>query len=958
MRKIILRSLLILLSVIMICVILLLSPAGLKLGVWLGQKFIPEKISYQTISGSLIGPIHITGFRYHDNGQEITIKSLSFNWQLSALLKRRLVIDELKAEHVIIRLPDSPITPKTLLEKIQFVKAHINNLKMLMKIRIHKIDLTDVQIYKPQQHLILRVNKLKLAKNNIVGDAQTGDVKLQFVGKVAHKQFLLQINHDRLQGGSLNADLKISWLAEPTWQINLQAAHINLTKISENLPKDFNATIQSQGSLLPKNWQFKAQANIQTDQTTFKIAVSHEQQWDTGAISAKLSLLKSDYSFIHSLTASLTGSLAKHNLQIQSDINNAKFSLNLTGQYVNNAWQGSINSLELPTKHYQNWQLAQKSVIKIQGGNWQIQPICMNSSSRQQICLTATAKNYQWNSQITASKIDAKLLSERFFPEATLNSEVNAKINLAGNGLQLQQGKATINLSAGNVRYLIGNNTYDNSFLNSEFALQYQEKAGLKSQFRLNLTNQDYSDIHINFEKSNKISGTVRTHLNDIKLLTAFIPNVAVMQGKINSDMTLGGTLKNPILKGKINLLGGEARIPILNLILTNINFDVAAEDSKINYTAHATSGGAPITISGQTDLRRNYFSALKVTGNSVLISDTPEYKIYASPNVTIDLNGKNISLIGDVTIPKATITLHDFRNVVTLPTDEMTFIGKQRIVEKSPWNVTINLNTIVGDDVTLDTMGIKGKLTGRGQLTQQPKQTLLATGRVTFSEGVYNAFGQTLKISKKSYMQYNHNQLVNPTFSLRASKKVSIASGSKFQSFSNNMIKVGVLVRGTFLKPTVSLFSSQGDLTQSEILSVLLTGTLPSPNAKGDFSLTSGLLRAIQFGTDGLGGTSDLINDLRSNLGFNELGLESETSLDAIGNPLGNQTNFVVGRHLTKNLYIRYSRGIYGPGLSLENKIQLRYLLNKNWALQLDTNQLGNGTGTGGDILYTIEKK
>ena len=197
----------------------------------------------------------------------------------------------------------------------------------------------------------------------------------------------------------------------------------------------------------------------------------------------------------------------------------------------------------------------------------------------------------------------------------------------------------------------------------------------------------------------------------------------------------------------------------------------------------------------------------------------------------------------------------------------------------------------------------------------------------------------------------------------MEATRKVTASAGSQIQAFASEKIIVGMNIHGPLNNPDINLFSSSGNLSQSDILSYILTGAssnngslfgAQNTNARGSLSYTSNILDAVKLGASGVGGTESLLQKIQSGLGFSELGIESDTTMDAIGNPLGNQTNFVIGRHLTKNLYLRYTRGIYGPGLAQENLITLRYLFRHNWAIQLESSEFSNTAVWGADILYT----
>ena len=123
--------------------------------------------------------------------------------------------------------------------------------------------------------------------------------------------------------------------------------------------------------------------------------------------------------------------------------------------------------------------------------------------------------------------------------------------------------------------------------------------------------------------------------------------------------------------------------------------------------------------------------------------------------------------------------------------------------------------------------------------------------------------------------------------------------------------------------------------------------------NATNHLSLLSRAANALK-GSQGIAKNGlDFINQIKQGLGFSELGVVTEKTVDAVGNPVDQQTSFVVGRHLSKHIYLRYSQALEGFSLTGNNEITIRYLLNHHWALQAMNSTLGTGI----DILYTIEK-
>jgi len=167
--------------------------------------------------------------------------------------------------------------------------------------------------------------------------------------------------------------------------------------------------------------------------------------------------------------------------------------------------------------------------------------------------------------------------------------------------------------------------------------------------------------------------------------------------------------------------------------------------------------------------------------------------------------------------------------------------------------------------------------------------------------------------------------------------------------NFSRSDLTVGIALRGTVKAPKIYFFSNNARLSQADILSYLLLGYANHSNAPGNTDFLLRALAAVKITSQGLLGKENIASQVQSGLGLNELGIESETTVDALGNPVSQQSAFVVGKSLTRRIYVRMSFGLLNP----VNLYQFGYLLNSNWAIQLETSSLGAGA----DILYTIQK-
>ncbi len=95
----------------------LATEGGLQLSLSLAQRFAPGELGWAAASGRLIGPLRLHDLHYVDGDLRIAVNRLELEWSPGRLLARRLSVDRLHLDNVIIQLPvtedtdDTPIEP-------------------------------------------------------------------------------------------------------------------------------------------------------------------------------------------------------------------------------------------------------------------------------------------------------------------------------------------------------------------------------------------------------------------------------------------------------------------------------------------------------------------------------------------------------------------------------------------------------------------------------------------------------------------------------------------------------------------------------------------------------------------------------------------------------------------------------------------------------------------------------
>ncbi len=156
----------------------------------------------------------------------------------------------------------------------------------------------------------------------------------------------------------------------------------------------------------------------------------------------------------------------------------------------------------------------------------------------------------------------------------------------------------------------------------------------------------------------------------------------------------------------------------------------------------------------------------------------------------------------------------------------------------------------------------------------------------------------------------------------------------------------MGINVSKSLLKPHIAFYSKPSGLSQTDILSYLVTG-----QAASQLSQSQGQL--LFQAASSLGGEGGTISKLKADL-EHRLGIQVSVASDQYYNPstqsVTQNTSLVLGKYLTPKLYVNYSIGVLEP----INTLRMNYSLGRGWNAQTETNTIASGA----DLLYSFSVK
>jgi translocation and assembly module TamB len=419
------------------------------------------------------------------------------------------------------------------------------------------------------------------------------------------------------------------------------------------------------------------------------------------------------------------------------------------------------------------------------------------------------------------------------------------------------------------------------------------------------------------------LRGAIRVESAALTSLPVFVPEIDRSNGRLDASITVGGTLGDPRFDGEFHVRDGRFDLYRTNLLLSGVTLDGRFVGDELVFEGGGKTARGSMEFDGRFTWPDDVMTgAMHLRGERLMLADTPDYRILASPNLTLTAGADGYEVNGDVLIPQARITPKDLSTTVGTSPDERVVGAESAVTGPATLErVRSRVRVELGDDVRVDSYGLKAKLGGGVTVITRPGDIVRGDGAINVVEGEYKAFGQYVKI-KRGVLSYKMAPLDEPTLDLVGEREIKPED-----------IVVSINVRGTLEEPFVTL-SSEPPLPEAEALSYLLTGRSINTLQSGEAASLNRAAESIAIGGGGL-----LLGGIGTRIGLDEVSVEQTGEAD---------TAVVLGKYLSPKLFVSY-------GISIAeaiNTIKLRYTLNEHWSLKAEA-----GLEQSGDIEYRIER-
>lgn len=619
----------------------------------------------------------------------------------------------------------------------------------------------------------------------------------------------------------------------------------------------------------------------------------------------------------------LAGRSGAHVATLDARAEGLQLRLRADGAFDSGTWRGRADRLDVDLGSDAKLRLVEPFTLTITPQGGAASRFCL-AARPAQFCGRGDWSGTRWELALDASDLPLATLTAGLQQRVRYEGRIDITADARGDGGAIADGRLQADLSGAQMRYQRPSGKQDLIPLGTGRVEGRLDAASLAATLRLDAgeTGRFTGELgapRVAGEELTRwpLRATLRGSTTALGFVHMFFREVDRTAGQLDADLVVGGTLARPLVNGVLKVSRGELDLYAVNLGLRDAQLEARLLDNGLRFQGTARAGSGRLDLGGDLKWSDGLPSGLiKLAGADLLLVDVPEARVTASPNLEFRVDGRRIDVSGVVLVPAAKIAPADLTGAVVASADER-LVGAPVRKPAETFQAWSNVRLVLGDNVTLDTFGLSGRLAGNLTTQTSPDGASRGSGELGVTEGKYAALGRRLDI-ERGRLIFSGGLLADPAVDLRATKV-----------FPD--VKAGVNVRGTLREPRMTFFS-EPSLPQSQIVSLILAGgSLESAQNSGRAGAGRDALLAQ--------GGAILAQQFGSRIGIEDVGIEQT---------LSNETSLVLGKYLSPRLYISY-------GISFAesiNTLKMRYSIDDRWTIKTEA-----GREQSGEIVYTIER-
>lgn len=622
----------------------------------------------------------------------------------------------------------------------------------------------------------------------------------------------------------------------------------------------------------------------------------------------------------------LSGTEEDHQLSLSVVHEMVSLAITLQGGHDNGAWHGTLEQGEIQSLD-QVWQTDSPAALAIDPSEqitlgehcwrWDGASLCMED----QLLFPEQRLRISLNDLPTAAF--AQFMPEQVRWQETLNGRVVLDMDEDG-----PRGEVLVDAGDGllQLRQDLDPDDEDNQQLMEDgdgqhwVAPVYQQlrlTAGLAEEavrLRFDLSGEELGQVALDARIDTRderypLAGELSLDNLSLALARSFI-DLQVLEGLIDGQASLAGTLAEPELAGELSLSEGRLQDPGIPLTIDDLALQLRFTGTEAELSGELFSGeDGHARLSGRADWAEGVQVLLNIDGDQLPVAVEPFATLTIVPQLEIRFDQEQGLFVGGrLGVPRGAITIRDLPETAIQVSDDEEIAGEDD--EGEPMALSMDLRVVVGEErVSFAGFGVTGNLEGQLRLVDD----MQARGELSLVDGRYEIYGQRLTI-RRARVTFA-GPLDQPFLDIEAVRET-------------RDVVAGIRLTGRADDPQAEIFS-EPSMSEPQALSYILLGRPLS--SEGDGNVVGEVALSL-----GLAQTSPLTRDIGERFGIQDLQLEAEGS--------GDDASVVASGYITERISIRYGVGLFQP----VNRIALRYDLTQRTFLEA-----ASGLANSLDIFY-----
>lgn len=608
----------------------------------------------------------------------------------------------------------------------------------------------------------------------------------------------------------------------------------------------------------------------------------------------------------------LSGDASDHQLSLTTSGQSTSVELKVQGQLNESSWQGKWLLGDIKST-YANLTLIEAFKIEADWAKQQyyIAPHCWRHTDNELCIKQAEFKQNTAIWDVSLKEFDVLSVLRRVVPGMPL-VQTKSRLNLDVSGdwdiEQLPHVNLNANLSAGDWVF----NQQNNLQLGLNEVLVRAQISPQNIVANINLSGDKIGAISASVEGQagvfddpllRPIQGELLVERIDLAAFKALAPQLDVLQGAINGQAQIDGTLGSPMFNGELKLEKGALKDEALPVALSNIQQSIILKGQSAEFAGSYKLGQGVGKMNGDISWSQTLKGQLNVSGEQLEFDYQNMIKAKVSPNINLMFEPDNLEIKGEVSIPYARIKVRELPKGSISPSKDVVLVEKQAQKEASQQRLSLDLLLKIdprrNNEVKLDAFGLTTDLQGQLRL-QNNKSEVFGSGEVRLVNGRYKAYGQNLVIREGDILFTS--SLDRPFLNIEAVREPKLTADG---------VIAGLRIEGVAQNPTVSVFS-EPVMEQQQALSYILTGRGfgQSSGDSQDTVLTNALLSL------GLGKSENLISKVGNKLGFEDVNIDTSGQ--------GDNTQLSLSGTIAPGVQLRYGVGVFDS----VSEVAIRYEL------------------------------